>query len=318
MSILDQIATEAGVSAMTVARVLKGDRAYARPSAAQRAERIIAIAERLEYRPNQAAKAVRTGRFGVIAMILPGVTEGRHLPADLLDGILAETEACEMHLAIAREPVVGGRPARLWRERAVDGVLLIGAMTLQVGLSNLPSVTLGVSRPQASVFPDACSAACQATTLLRRLGHRSIVYIATPGDDSAQSHGYRQGLDGAAARVIEPQAGDRDQWARTLLTTPGRPSAAVCGSTGDALTLLRLAAEMGVAIPQALSIIAIDSLAVDVHASGGPTRMALPFRAIGRLGVTQVIARIAEPTRELLSLAVPYELRDAGTCAPPP
>lgn len=318
MSILDQIATEAGVSAMTVARVLKGDRAYARPSAAQRAERIIAIAERLEYRPNQAAKAVRTGRFGVIAMILPGVTEGRHLPADLLDGILAETEAREMHLAIAREPVVGARPARLWRERAVDGVLLIGAMTLQVGMSNLPSVTLGVARPQASVFPDAGAAARQATTLLRRLGHRSIAYIATFGDDSVQKKGYQQGLDGATSLMIEPQAGDRDQWARTLLTAPGRPSAAVCGSTGDALTLLRLATELGVAIPQALSVIAIDSLAVDVHVSGGPTRMALPFRAIGRLGVTQVIARIAEPTRELQSLAVPYELRDAGTCAPPP
>ena len=303
---------------MTVARVLKGDRAYARPTAAQRAERIIAIAKRLHYRPNQAAKAVRTGRFGVIAMILPGVTEGRHLPADLLDGILAETEAREMHLAIAREPVVGGRPARLWRERAVDGILLIGAMTLQVGLSNLPSVTLGVSRPQASVFPDAGAAARQATTLLRRLGHRSIAYIATFGDDSVLKNGYRQGLDGATSLMIEPQTGDRDQWARTLLTNPGRPSAAVCGSTGDAMTLLRLAAEMGVAIPRALSVIAIDSLVVDVHASGGPTRMALPFRAIGRLGVTQKIARIAEPTRELQSLAVPYELRDAGTCAPPP
>ena len=317
MSILDQIATEAGVSAMTVARVLKGDRAYARPSAAHRAGRIIAIAERLDYRPNQAAKAVRTGRFGSIALILPGAIEGRHLPADLLDGILAETEALELHLAIAREPVQGGHPARIWRERSVDGVLLVGAMSTLQGLSHLPSVTLGIVQPTASVYPDACAAGRQATTLLRRLGHRSIVYIAAINGGLSVQQGYQQGLDGVPSLVIEPVVGDRAQWARTLLTTPNRPTAVVCAETGDAMTLLRVAAELGIVIPQAISVIAIDSQAVDVHANGGPTRMALPFRAIGRLGVTQLITRIAEPTHALPSLAVPYELRDAGTCVPP-
>lgn len=317
MSILDQIATEAGVSAMTVARVLKGDRAYARPSAAQRAGRIMAIAERLDYRPNQAAKAVRTGRFGSIALILPGAIEGRHLPADLLDGILAETEARELHLAIAREPVQGGQPARIWRERSVDGVLLMGAMNTLQGLAHLPSVTLGIPLAAASVYPDEVAAGRQATTLLRRLGHRSIAFISTVNSGQAIHRGYLHGLDGAAPLVIEPLAGGRGQWARSLLMTPNRPTAVVCAETGDALTLLRVAAELGIAIPQAMSVIAIDSQAVDVHTDGGLTRMALPFRAIGRLGVEQLITRIAEPTLALPSLAIPYELRDAGTCVPP-
>jgi LacI family transcriptional regulator len=318
VSILDQIAIEAGVSAMTVARVLKGDRAYARPSAAQRAERIMAIAERLDYRPNQAAKAIRTGRFGVIALIVPGAVEGRHLPVDLLDGILAETEARELHLAIAREPLPGGVPARLWRERSVDGVLVIGATKLVLGLSALPHVTLGIEQAEASVFPDDVAAGRQATTFLRHLGHRHIVYVVSRVGEVDRERGYREGLAGAQPHLITPDSDDDQVWARVLLTSLDRPTAVVCGSTVDALSLLRIAAELGVAIPQALSLIAIDSVVVDVHAGSGPTRMALPFRQVGCLGVTQLIARMTEPGVVLPSIGVPYELRDAGTCAPPP
>ncbi len=303
---------------MTVARVLKGDRVYARPSAAQRAARIMAIAERLDYRPNQAAKAVRTGRFGVIALIVPGAIEGRHLPVDLLDGILAETEARELHLAIAREPLPGGVPARLWRERSVDGVLVIGATRLVLGLSALPHVTLGVVQAQASVFPDDVAAGRQATTFLRHLGHRNIAYVVSRVGEVARERGYREGLAGGLPHLITPESDDHHVWARVLLTNLDRPTAVVCGSTVDALSLLRIAAELGIAVPQALSLIAIDSVVVDVHASAGPTRMALPFRQVGCLGVTQLIARMIEPGVALPSIGVPYELRDAGTCAPPP
>lgn len=312
---------------MTVARVLKGDRAYARPSAAHRAERILAIAERLDYRPNQAAKAVRTGRFGVIALIIPGAIGGRHLPADLLDGILAETEARELHLSIAREPLPGSPPARLWRERSVDGVLLIGAMTPMLGLSTLPHVSLGVERAQASVFPDDVAAGRQATRLLRHMGHRAIAYVASPypvgqRGGMARERGYREGLEGVAPQVLTPQVltpmgEDHHAWARLLLTSLDRPTAVVCGSAAYALILMQVAAELGITVPQALSLIAIDSAVVDVHAGRGPTRMALPFRQVGRIGVAQLITRMTEPTCELASLGVPYELHDGGTCAPP-
>jgi len=282
----------------------------------------MAIAERLSYRPNQAAKAVRTGRFGSIGLIVPAAVEGRHLPADLLDGILEETEARDLHLAVAREPVAGARPARLWRERAVDGVLWLGAMPADSGaphfstVAQVPSIALGSALPQACVYPDDVAAGRQATVLLRRLGHRRIAYVGASVEHPFV-RGYRHGLEGLPAQVVVPPGADRAHWARVLLSSPNRPSAMLCALPADALMVMQVAAEMGIAIPQALSLITIDAVAVDVHAHAGPTRMALPFRAIGRLGVTQLIARIAEPTRELLPLAVAYELRDGGTCAPP-
>lgn len=316
MSILDQIAREAGVSAMTVARVLKGDRAYARPSAERRAQRIQLIAERLHYRPNQAAKAVRTGRFGTIALVIPDQAEGGRLPTELLDGILAETEDRDLHLTIARAPSASGRPPRLWRERSADGLLLLGNAPAVPGL---PAISLGIRAERDCVYPDDVAAGRQATALLRRLGHRSIAFIgfaASPAVASRQE-GYRQALDGLPERVIEPPVGDRFAWARSLLAMPDRPSAVVCGATGDAVPLLLAAGELGIAVPQALSIVAIDTEAVDVHLGFTPTRIAVPFQTLGRVGVSQLVERIAHPDVPLPAACVPYDLRDGGTCAPP-
>ena len=312
------------MSAMTVARVLKGDRAYARPSAERRALQIQKIAERLHYRPNQAAKAVRTGRFGVIALVIPAQTEGGFLPTELLDGILAETEARDVHLAIARIPEAGARPPRLWRERAVDGLLLVGDLQGLPEVQKLPAIVLGVQRDRDCVHPDEVAAGRQATELLRHLGHRAIVFIGMANSPQVclRQAGYIEALAGLSPLVVEPpfaeQVAERIQWARRLLSTPARPTAIVCGATGDAVPVLLAAAELGIAVPHALSIIAIDTVAMHAHLGFTPTRIVVPFQMVGRVGVAQLVEKIAHPTIGLQPASIAFELRDGGTCAPPP
>ncbi len=70
MGTLDEIAKAAGVSRMTVSNVLNGKNKETWSSTAERAERIREIARELNYRPNAAAKAVVTGRFGGIGLLL--------------------------------------------------------------------------------------------------------------------------------------------------------------------------------------------------------------------------------------------------------
>ncbi len=308
---------------MTVARVLKGDRAYARPSAERRAQHIQKIAERLHYRPNQAAKAVRTGRFGAIALVIPAEAEGGFLPTELLAGILAETEDRDLHLAIARIPGAGTRPPRLWRERAVDGLLLVGDLRGLPEVHDLPAIVLGVRRDSDCVHPDDVAAGRQATALLRHLGHRSIVFIgmsASPRVSERQA-GYLQALEGLPSWIVEPPATDhaaeRIHWARRMLSSPARPTAVVCGATGDAVPVLLAAAELGIAVPQALSVIAIDTAAMDVHLGFTPTRVTVPFQVVGRVGVASLVEKIAHPTLALPPASIAFELRDGGTCAPP-
>ena len=66
---LRQVADLAGVSTATVSYVLSGRRGGSEVSP-QTSERVRAAAARLEYVPNQAARAVRTGRSGVVLLSL--------------------------------------------------------------------------------------------------------------------------------------------------------------------------------------------------------------------------------------------------------
>jgi LacI family transcriptional regulator len=70
MTTLSHIAREAGVTEMTVSNVLNGKNKENRPSSAKRASEIRTIAARLGYRPNAAARAVASGRFGAYGLLI--------------------------------------------------------------------------------------------------------------------------------------------------------------------------------------------------------------------------------------------------------
>jgi hypothetical protein len=52
-----------------------------------------------------------------------------------------------------------------------------------------------------------------------------------------------------------------------------------------------------------------------VHLGFTPTRIVVPFHALGRLSVGCLVERIEHPERSLPPVCVPYDLRDGGTCA---
>ena len=83
---LRQIATELGVSMMTVSRGLRGSPEV---SAVTR-ERILAAAERLKYRPNRVVNAFKTGRTGFIGVM---VRPSKLYRCDLIEGIHDELVA---------------------------------------------------------------------------------------------------------------------------------------------------------------------------------------------------------------------------------
>ena len=70
MATLAEIAREAGVSPATVSNVLNGRNKENWGSSARRADEIRAVAQRMGYRPNAAARATATGRFGAVALLL--------------------------------------------------------------------------------------------------------------------------------------------------------------------------------------------------------------------------------------------------------
>lgn len=67
---IHQVAEAAGVSASTVSNVLNGRTDRMQAATLARVEQVI---EQLSYRPNRAARMLRTGRIKVIGLIVPSV-----------------------------------------------------------------------------------------------------------------------------------------------------------------------------------------------------------------------------------------------------
>src|SRR4028119_2265713 len=128
MATLEEIALEAGVSRYTVSNVLRGRNKEKWACTAERAERIRGIAERLNYRPNAAAVAPATGRFGAVGLLTSRHHSHGALLSTLLNSIRHHLTERELHLTIGDlpdEPLTSeAYVPRILREWSVDSPLI--------------------------------------------------------------------------------------------------------------------------------------------------------------------------------------------------
>ena len=176
---MEDVAREAGVSGQTVSRVVNA-RGYV--GAATR-ERVEDAMQRLGYRPNSAARALRSGRFRAIGVIMFSFSSyGNQRTLDAI-----AVRASQMGYALTLIPVessardtVAGAFRRL-EEHAVDGIIIvIEAHQLdeaEVEIPDgLPVVLVDSNRGASHPFVDTDQAqgARLATEHLLDLGHRTV------------------------------------------------------------------------------------------------------------------------------------------------
>lgn len=184
---LTDVAGRAGVSHMTVSRVINGT-GPVRP--ATRA-RVLAAIEELGYRPNSAARALVTGRTGTLGVL--ALESNLYGPASTLYGI--ENAAREAGFAITISSV--SRPGRSsiadavenLRGQAVEGIIVIAphvtaGRALEAAPEDIPVVAVGGGddAPVPVIAVDQRDGARRATEHLLALGHRTVWHIAGPED----------------------------------------------------------------------------------------------------------------------------------------
>ena len=173
---LADVAKLAGLSTTTVSMVLN-NRPNTRLSE-QAAERVRAAAAALDYRPNPAARGLRTGTTRTIGFISDEVTVTRYASA-IISGLLEEAEAHDHSLLITES----GRPGQLQKlvnlmlDRRTDGIVFGLMRARQLELPPLPEVnTILVNATSTSghpcVLPDEYRAGYQAVKYLTDRGHR--------------------------------------------------------------------------------------------------------------------------------------------------
>jgi LacI family transcriptional regulator len=328
-----QIAEVLGVSRQAVSFALNGGGTLSQETRAQ----IIKAATEMGYRPNHSARAMRSGRFDCIALLLSTQTNRTYLPGELFRGILDELALHDMHLSVTRLPDEKLSDPdfvpKIMRELMVDGLLIDYIFNVPKHLikmieqHQIPSIWVNSQRENDCVYPDDYEGAYGATRHLLELGHRCIAYVEQPHNMHYSAHERRRGYEQAMGEArLKPEifCGADCHTEEVLLTTQleswlqseKRPTAVFAYEAYSAIPVLAAATRVGLRIPDQLSLIGVHDDLISKPGFGVST-MILPVYEMGRTAVRMLLQKIAQPQKLLEPCMLPLQLEAGRTCAPP-
>lgn len=186
-SVIRSIAADVGVSPQTVHRTLANGVKDTRPTFVSRGARIRELADKLNYRPNAAATAIRTGRFNNIGLILGRNKRSSNINQDLFDGIQDGTEEHGLHLLSSRiNEMMLHDPEHVphfFKTLSCDGLIINYHSMMPDSLktildkSELPTVWINIDRDRDTVRPDDFNASAELTRKLISKKHSKITYM---------------------------------------------------------------------------------------------------------------------------------------------
>ncbi|WP_432487952.1 LacI family DNA-binding transcriptional regulator [Kineococcus sp. SYSU DK018] len=274
---LHDVAKAAGVSIKTVSNVVRGQGSF---SAATR-ERVRVAIEQLGYRPNVAARGLRTGHLGVISLIVPDIRNPYF--AELADAVM--TVAAGHDLLVVIEQSRGEREVELEllhgeRTQMVDGILfsalgLIDGHGVAASITT-PVVVLGepiADWPTDHVTMRNTEGAQTATQHLIEEGRRRIAALGAlrghqRGTAALRLAGYRQALAGAGLPYDEDLVLDVGAWTRAagaegtrrLLHEHPDVDGLVAFNDAMALGAVRVLGDAGRAVPADVAVVGFDDI----------------------------------------------------------
>jgi LacI family transcriptional regulator len=336
---IKDIAAEAGLSNQAVSYALRRDPRI--PPATR--DRVVAIAERLGYRPNASAQAFRNGRHGSVGLLLSATPARSYLPAHLLYGIENALTARSTRLIIGDLPderlAQQGAAPSLLRNWSIDGLLINyqedvpETMCSLIRRDHVPSVWINTRQEGGCVHADDLAAARAATDYLLQLGHRRIAYVdySRGWDRLADAHysardrqaGYEAAMvaAGLAPRIIRERqmvpGRERAERAKVWLSQPDRPTAIIASGGTVAFPVCFQARLLGLNVPADLSLISVDDVPVDMMGQVFTT-MVVPHRKIGEAAAEMLLRILNEKDFSPTALAVAFDFERGETCAPPP
>lgn len=188
-----------------------------------------------------------------------------------------------------------------------------------------------VNRPPASVPSIGATnwnGGVAAGQHLTALGHRRIGLITGRPDadcSMAREHGWRAALEEAGIAVDQGliRVGDfrfplAFEGAMDLLSQPDRPTAIFAGNDLEALAVIRAGRELGLRVPDDLSVVGFDDVALAQWSAPPLTTVRQPFAEMGRLAVQSALglAQGVAPLTTRMELATELVVRQST--APPP
>ena len=343
MTTIQQLAEKSGVSVATVSRALNGS-----PEVSDKTrDRIVALAEELDYTPSAAARTLVSRRSHVVGVVLetgPGHPDLKHpFFQEVLVGLKhgAGAQGYDLLLFATEQPGNGFGGTHSYLRRAehhgVDGAIVMGfdadGEIVKLAASGLPCVAVDadLDGPRTGyVMSENREGAALAVRHLHELGHERIATVTgllrtKPGADRLD--GYREemerlGLELRDEYVVEGDFYDESGYrgTRQLLQLDEPPTALFAASDLMAAGALRAATELGVTVPGGLAVVGFDDIGLASLIQPQLTTVRQDMQALGK-AAAEGLGRIIEdpdaaPVRQLVPTTLVVRASSGANGAP--
>lgn len=335
---IEDVARRAGVSAMTVSRVINDGKNVRDRTRA----RVLEAIEQLRYSPNTAARSLAAGEATHIGLIYSNPSAA--YLSQFLVGALEGARKAGCHLVIeaceSGDDAARAEAARHLVEADVEGVILPPPLSesvpilTELGLAETPAVTVAMGNlyeNPLNVRMDDFKAAFEITEYLISLGHRRIALIKGHPDQIASAERERGFLAAAESAGIPKGDVQIEQGyftyrsgldAAERLLNLKRPPTAIFASNDDmAAAVVGLAHRRGLDVPGDLSVAGFDDTSLATTMWPELTTVRQPVSAMAAAALEMLLADLrqrrrgqaAEPKEQVLD----HELVIRESCGPP-
>ena len=314
------VARRAGVSQSAVSLVF-GGKASGRVGKRTQ-EAILHAAHELGYRPNLAARTLRSGRSHLVALVVPDVSNPFF--AAVLQGAEQAARASGYSVMLAHvrneqdwQPVI----LDALKSRSVDGFVFCtlepSTESERRALQGKAVLVDGVSHTFPFLMLDIEAGMDTAMTHLVSSGHTKIAHLAAAVDAETFHLRHRAYLDALQRAGYPVTAAYQErapfliseayQAAYRLLACADPPSAVVCDSDVLAVGVYKAARELRRRIPQDVSVVSFDDSIIARILDPELTTVAIPASSIGEQAFL-LLLEVLEEGRVPSQVTVPLEL----------
>jgi len=321
---LVDVARYAGVSTAVVSYVVNDGPRPVAPATAERVRKAIAV---LGYRPNSHARALLSGRTGILGLIHPGTSNpffGEY--NDVLYESATRNGVALLNANSAGDANTERQLIENLARRSVDGIIVVTSMAQadipQLHDPGIPMLFIDCPFPipgHRAIGPNSIAGARQVVEhLIVEHGHRDIAFIAGASEPEEREQGWRDALrghglpDGQLARTNYGVDGGYAA-AQALVTGPDRPAAIFVASDLQAYGALHAIHEQQLRIPKDIAVVSFDGNTESAHTWPPLTIVRQPLAAMADAAITDIL-RTSPPKHDLFDMEL--VIRQSCGCAP--
>lgn len=340
---MTDVAKHAGVSTMTVSRVLNEN-----PGVTEGLRiKVFAAIQELRYQPNELARSLREQRSRQIGIIVPYLYDPFFaICADAISTV-AKQHSYSIVLATSNEdPNAEFEEANRMLRRNVEGLIVIPAhfdvpqsLLLASDFRRMPIVSLDrpiEGSPYDSLLVDNEGGGRIGTKHLLDLGHKRVVYLGLSDNlftMRMRHRGYDQAMRAAGfeprSAILSSDLDSSLATLRKLLSGRSKPTALFCANNLLTRHVLHSLQVMDLHPPSPVALVGFDDFETADLLRPGVTVVRQPNEHLGRAAAECLFSRLAQTDRSHpgATTILPVELVIRGSCgasvraesaAPPP